>query len=189
MRIAEGQLRRIIREELLEVTRTTSLRSGNINYDEFTLWQKSKADEVDPDARERVSDMEIQWADSGSMARVIAYREGKPIGFVVLNRFEDGHSISTLGLISAAQGGGIAAMIYDYIIGRTRLYSDVHQTPEARRLWVKLSRKYEVMGWDAGRTFKVEPNKDGTEMVTVGDGPPVYSDDEGSETRLVIPRS
>lgn len=187
MRITEALLRQIIRHTLLEITRTGSLKSGSIDYDEFTRWQKEKADEIDPNTREAQGELEFQWADSGSGVRVILYRQGEPIGFVVLNRFRDGHSISTLGLTSAARGGGLASKLYDYIIGKTRLYSDVHQTPEARRLWLRLAERYPVRAIVGEEMFPVVPNAEGTELVAAGeDGHPVYSDDEGSEARLFI---
>ena len=193
MKITESKLRQIIREEilqegLLEITRTPSLESGSIDYDDFTRWQKGKADEVDCESRERVGDLEIQWADGGETVRVIPYRGDDPIGFVVMNRFADGHSISTLGLASAARGGGVAGKLYDYIISRTRLYSDVHQTPQARTLWLKLSERHTVMGWQNGRTFEVVPSREGTELKSADGDHKLYSDEEGSETRLVIGR-
>lgn len=187
MRITEAQLRTVIRSMLVEITRTGSLQSGTIDYDEFTRWQKEKADEIDPNTREQINDLEFQWADGGNSVRVILYREGSPIGFVVLNRFRDGHSISTLGLTSAARGGGLANKLYDYIIGKTRLYSDIHQTPEARRLWLRLADRYPVSAIVGDQIFQVVPNQEGTELVAAHDSEhSVYSDEEGSETRLFV---
>jgi hypothetical protein len=38
--------------------------------------------------------------------------------------------------------------MYDYIISKVKLYSDKMQTPEARKLWVKLASKYKVQGYN-----------------------------------------
>jgi len=124
--------------------------------------------------------------------RVILYRAGSetPIGFVVLNRFRDGHSISSLGLTSDARGGGLAGKLYDYIISKTRLYSDIHQTPEARRLWLRLAGltdRYTVRAIAGDQIFQVVPNQEGTELVAAHDSErSVYSDEEGDEIRLFV---
>lgn len=174
---------------LVEITRTGSLKTGSIDYDEFAHWQKEKADAVKSSVKEQQGELVFQWADNGDQVRVILYNAESetPIGFVVLNRFRDGHSISTLGLTSAARGGGLAGKLYDYIIGKTRLYSDVHQTPEARRLWLRLAARYPVRAIVGDQIFEVVPNQEGTELVAAAhEEHTVYSDEEGSEARLFV---
>ena len=37
--------------------------------------------------------------------------------------------------------------MYDKIIALGKFYSDLYQTPQARKMWIKLFSKYKVMGY------------------------------------------
>jgi len=53
MQITEAQLRTVIRSMLIEITRTGSLKTSNIDYDDFTRWQKEKADAATSSVKEQ----------------------------------------------------------------------------------------------------------------------------------------
>lgn len=187
MKIQLKNLRSLIRETLLEITRTQTLTNGNVDYDEFVNWAKGKADEISPGKDfEKFGDLSFQWADGGEDVKIIAYKDDQPIGYVSIEPFQDGHKINTLGLKPSARGGGIAGKIYDYIISKTNLYSDQHQTPEARKLWMRLFDRYKMLGFDikSGETFEVK--KSNGELMSMDPNYELYSDDEDSQTCLVI---
>jgi len=146
---------------LKEVKRTTSLVGGKIDYNQFVDWAKSEADKITKSI-DNFSGLGFQWAENNEGVKLIIYKDESPIGYVGLNKFNDGYKISTLGVKDSARGLGVATKAYDFIINKNILYSDKMQTPEARKLWVKLFNKYKVMGYNKkdNKYFEVEPTDD-----------------------------
>jgi len=130
-----------------EIQRTDSLIGGKINYNQFVDWAKGEADKI-TNKKDKHSGLEFQWAENSDGVKVIVYENNIPLGYIGLEKFEDGYKISTLGVKDEARGKGLATKMYDYIISKVKLYSDKMQTPEARKLWVKLASKYKVQGYN-----------------------------------------
>ena len=182
----------MVRSVVAEITRTTSLVGGNIDYNEFVDWARGRADAVvsrSEEKLEKAGDLEYKWVDEPEGdTKVIAFRGGEAIGYVGLSKYLGGYKIITLGLKPAARGGGVAMKIYGYLIGKTKLYSDVHQTPEARRLWMRLSDLYDMKGYDprTRKMFDVEKDEGKGELVSLDPDIELYSDEEGSDVCLVV---
>lgn len=141
-----------------EIKRTTSLVGSKIDYNQFVDWAKGEADKITTSI-DNFSNLGFQWAENNDGVKLIIYKDESPIGYVGLNKFANGYKISTLGVKDSARGLGVATKAYDYIVNKTILYSDKMQTPEARKLWVKLFNKYKVMGYNKkdNKYFEVEP--------------------------------
>jgi hypothetical protein len=75
-----------------------------------------------------------------------------------LKPFNDGYSVATVGVKPAYRNNGIAMIMYNIVIDRVILYSDSSQTPQARKLWSKLYKTYNVVGYSNidNTTFKVK---------------------------------
>lgn len=161
---------------LNEITNSTSLTQSNINYDEFINWAKSEADKI-TQHKEKFQNLEFQWAETNNV-KIIAYENNQPLGYVGLEKFEDGYKINTLGVKPQARGKNIASTMYDYIIKKTKLYSDKMQTPEAKKLWIKLSQKYNVKGFNqtSRKIFDVSPQNN--ELVSIDPNFTLYSNEE-----------
>ena len=144
-----------------EIQRTTSLIGGKTNYNQFVDWAKGEADKI-TNKKDKFSGLEFQWAENSDGVKVIVYENDIPLGYIGLEKFEDGYKISTLGVKDEARGKGLATKMYDYVISKTKLYSDKMQTPEARKLWIKLASKYNVQGYNKKdkQTFEIRINGD-----------------------------
>jgi len=162
---------------LNEIKNSTSLVQSTIDYNQFIDWAKSEADKISQN-KEKFSNLEFQWAESPDNVKIIAYENNQPLGYVGLEKFEDGYKIMTLGVKPQARGKGLASIMYDYILTKTKLYSDVMQTPEAKKLWLKLSNKYNVQGYNktSKKTFKVIPQDN--ELKSSSPSFTLYSDQE-----------
>lgn len=136
-----------IRKFINEIKRSASLIDGEIDYNEFVDWAKGEADKI-TNSIDNFYGLGFQWAENSNGVKLIIYKDESPIAYVGLNKFVDGYKISTLGVKDIARGLGVATKVYDYIINKTTLYSDKMQTPEARKLWVKLFNKYKVIGYN-----------------------------------------
>jgi len=169
---------------LKEIERTTSLVGGNIDYDQFIDWAKEEADKVNP-KKTTQSGLEFQWAEDSNGVKVIVYEKNIPLGYIGLEKFEDGYKINTLGVKDIARGKGLAIKMYDYIISKVKLYSDKMQTPEARKLWVKLATKYKLQGYNKKdkQNFDVTPEND--ELKSTNPKYELYSDKK-NDNYLVI---
>ncbi len=167
-----------------EIIRTTSLVGGEINYNQFIDWAKDEADKITKSI-DNFSGLGFQWAENNDGVKIIVYKDNEPVGYVGLNKFNDGYKISTLGVKDKARGLGIATKAYDYIINKTILYSDKMQTPEARKLWVKLFNKYKILGYNQTNNeyFDIEPNND--ELISINPKYELYSNKE-NKNYLVI---
>jgi hypothetical protein len=158
-----------------EIERSTSLIGGNIDYNQFVDWAKGEADKI-TNKKESFSNLEFQWAENPDGVKVIVYEKNIPLGYIGLEKFEDGYKINTLGVKDAARGKGLATKMYDYIISKTKLYSDKMQTPEARKLWIKLASKHNVKGYDKStkKIFDIKPEND--ELKSLDPNFELYSD-------------
>jgi ribosomal protein S18 acetylase RimI-like enzyme len=171
---------------LKEIQSNPSLINSNIDYNQFVDWAKSEADKISKN-REKFSKFEFQWAESTNDVKIIAYENNFPIGYVALEKFEDGYKISTLGVKPAARGKGLASTIYDYILTKTKLYSDKMQTPEAKKLWLKLYNKYKVLGFNQTlkTTFPVIPQNN--ELTSADPKFILYSNKENDNFLVISP--
>ena len=167
-----------------EIERSTSLIGGNIDYNQFVDWAKGEADKI-TNKKESFANLEFQWAENPDGVKVIVYEKNIPLGYIGLEKFEDGYKINTLGVKDAARGKGLATKMYDYIISKTKLYSDKMQTPEARKLWIKLASKHNVKGYDKStkKIFDIKPEND--ELKSLDPNFELYSDKKNN-TYLVI---
>lgn len=167
-----------------EIKRTTSLVGGKIDYNQFIDWAKDEADKITKSI-DNFSGLGFQWAENSSGVKLIIYKDNEPLGYVGLNKFNDGYKISTLGVKDKARGLGIATKAYYYIINKTILYSDKMQTPEARKLWVKLFTKYKILGYNQKNNeyFEIKPNND--ELISINPKYELYSNKE-NKNYLVI---
>jgi GNAT superfamily N-acetyltransferase len=167
-----------------EIKTSTSLIKSTHDYDKFIDWAKSEADKITQN-KEKFSNYEFQWSESPNNVKLITYEKGEPLGYVGLEKFEDGYKVMTLGVKPQARGKGLASVMYDYIISKTKLYSDEMQTPEAKILWLKLSKKYNVKGYNKTfkKTFEVIPQ--GNELVSLDPSFTLYSD-EINDNFLVV---
>jgi hypothetical protein len=167
-----------------EIERSTSLIGGNIDYNQFVDWAKGEADKI-TNKKESFANLEFQWAENPGGVKVIVYEKNIPLGYIGLEKFEDGYKINTLGVKDAARGKGLATKMYDYIISKTKLYSDKIQTPEARKLWIKLASKHNVKGYDKStkKIFDIKPEND--ELKSLDPNFELYSDKKNN-TYLVI---
>lgn len=162
---------------LNEIKNSTSLLNSSIDYNQFIDWAKSEADKITQE-KEKFQNFDFQWAESPDNVKIIAYENNQPIGYVGLERFEDGYKINTLGVKPQARGKGLAPIMYDYILSKTKLYSDIMQTPEAKKLWLKLANKYNVQGYNKSskQIFPVKPQ--GIELASTNPNFMLYSDNE-----------
>lgn len=169
---------------LKEIERSTSLIGGNIDYNQFVDWAKGEADKI-TNKKETFANLEFQWAETSNGVKVIVYEKNTPLGYIGLEKFEDGYKINTLGVKDKARGKGLATKMYDYVISKTKLYSDKMQTPEARKLWVKLASKYNVKGYDKNtkKIFDLKP--EGNELKSLDSNFELYSDKKNN-SYLVI---
>ena len=149
------------------------------------------------DTRERRGDIEFQWASGAEDTAIIVYdlkdvesksekdQSAPVIGYISIEPFHDGHSIGVIQLKKSAQGRGVGQLAYDYIIERTKLYSGKNQTPEARKLWLKLFDRYNVVGYDieTRKTFKVK--KGNGELESQDPNYELYTNEEDSSTCLL----
>lgn len=175
-------------KNLQEIERTTSLIGGNIDYNQFVDWAKSEADKI-TNKKESFANLEFQWAENSDGVKVIVYEKNVPLGYIGLGKFEDGYKINTLGVKDAARRKGLATKIYDYIISKTKLYSDKMQTPEARKLWVKLASKYNVKGYDKNtkKVFDVKPENG--ELKSVDPNFELYTNKVNSNYLVISPEA
>jgi GNAT superfamily N-acetyltransferase len=183
MRTLRETLNYLLREDIEEIRRSGS---HTAKYNEFIDWAKSEADKISTD-RVSFQGFEFQWAESDHV-KLIVYLNGETVGYVALEKFLDGYKIDALGVKPAVRGAGIAMKAYGYILTRTKLYSDKLQSPEARKLWVRLSKVYDVKGIDikTKQTFDIEPNNKGHELRPVDNSNNLYSRKKAGDIHLVI---
>ena len=162
---------------LHEIKNSTSLLKSNIDYNKFIDWAKSEADKITQN-KEKFSNFEFKWAETPDNVKLIVYENNIPLGYVGLEKFEDGYKINTLGVKPEARGKGLASVMYDFILSKTKLYSDVMQTPEAKKLWIKLSNKYKVLGYNQSSKQKFDVKLQGNELASTDPKFILYSNEE-----------
>ena len=182
--VSLDEIRKNVRETLGEIQKTNSLVGGKINYNEFVDWAKGEADKISKKI-DKFSDLEFQWAEDSNGVKLIVYKDGVPLGYVGLEKFNDGYKISTLGVKDEARGVGIATKAYDYLISKIKLYSDKMQTPEARNLWIKLASKYNVKGYNKKDNAYFDVESNGSELISKNPKYELYSD-KSNDNFLVI---
>ena len=101
-------------------------------------------------------------------------------GFVSLYEFETSkYQISNLEIKPEFRKLGIAQKTYEYILSKTKeIYSDAYQTPEAKKLWLRMFSKYKIQGYDtkANIYFEVKPSENEDELVSNDPKYTLYSD-------------
>jgi ribosomal protein S18 acetylase RimI-like enzyme len=162
---------------LKEIKNNSSLLQSSINYDQFIDWAKSEADKINLN-REKFLNFDFQWSEGPDGVKVIVYDKNNATGYVGLEKFEDGYKISTLGVKPQARGKGLASIMYDYVLSKTKLYSDKMQTPEAKSLWVKLANKYKVKGYNQSSKQNFDVINKNNELVSNNSNYILYSDEE-----------
>ena len=179
-----------------EIKRNSSLiGKGKISYEKFVDWAKQEADKITT-KKEKYLDLEFQWAEtqtkyvrnikSNESVKVIVYKDNLAVGYIGLENFKDGHKVSTLGVKEQVRGMGIATKMYDYVISKTKLYSDVMQTPEARKLWLKLSQKYKVQGFNLKDNIYFGIEDKGNELISTNPKYELYSDKKYKNYLVVL---
>jgi hypothetical protein len=168
-----------------EIKRTTSLVDGKVDYNQFVDWAKTEADKITK-LIDKFSGLGFQWAENSEGVKLIIYNDDLPVGYVGLNKFNNGYKISTLGVKDSARGLGVSTKAYEYIIKNHTLYSDKMQTPEAMKLWINLYRKHKIMGYNQKNNeyFDVKPN--GNELVSTNPKYELYSNKENKNYLVIL---
>ena len=111
--------------------------------------------------------------------RMVAYIAGEPAGYMYIAPILQGYKVNTVQVSEDFRRGGVsdpgygvASRMYKHVIDKYQLYSGDSQTPEARRLWVGLNRKYpgkiEAVNVSTGEIYQVKPSADMSELEIVG---------------------
>lgn len=104
---------------------------------------------------------------AGNDTGIIMVKDNEPICIASVIIFENGVKMTSIGIKPKFRGQNIASIMYDFIIHKYKiLYSDMYQSPESRKAWLKLSKKYNVNGYNIStkELFDVSPNEDNTEL-------------------------
>jgi hypothetical protein len=173
MKITRQQLRHLINE----IVRRSSL-AQNPNYSSKSMVMDVGHARMKqgPTGQTEFEFIEQPEADG---IRMVAYVTGKPAGYMYLAPILQGYKVNTVQVSEdyrrggvADPGFGVASRMYQHVISKYQLYSGDSQTPEARRLWVSLHRKYpgriEAVDTASGETYQVMVAPDGTELEIVG---------------------
>lgn len=110
-----------------------------------------------------------------------------PLSYAWLKPFKDGYTIKTIGVKKQFQGRGLGSTMYDKIVSLGKFYSDLDQTPQARKIWAKLFSKYNVMGYSDkdNKYFKVRLR--GNELESADPNYVLYTHNRDENTnRLVV---
>jgi len=182
MKLSRSQLRYLISE----IVRRTSL-SQNPNYS-----SKSMVDGVGHGKMKQgptgQTGFEIVEQSEPDGIRMVAYVDGGPGGYMYLSPILQGYKVNTVQVSEDYRRGGssdpgfsVASRMYAHVIGKYQLYSGDSQTPEARRLWLGLNRKYpgriEAVDITTGETYQVMPAPDNTEL-EIASSFSIWTDDE-----------
>ena len=177
------KLKNIISKDVNEIQSTPS---GISNANDETVFLKrinnAKRD-ADKESQkvDTYMDLNFQFArDNASDTNVIIYKDGEVAGFVSLYEFETSkYQISNLAIKPEFRKLGIAQKTYEYILSKTKeIYSDAYQTPEAKKLWLRMFSKYKIQGYDtkANIYFEVKPSENEDELVSNDPKYTLYSD-------------
>lgn len=170
---------------LLEIM-SSDVISKNVDYNKF-IDSEWKQVQNKPKEQRAYGQYICNWVTYGVRgAKLFVCLDNTPLGYLWVQRFKDGYSVKTVGVKQIARGTGVSNILYDMAVSKTKLYSDKDQSPQARKLWGKLYKKYNVMGYsDVGnKTFKVQLN--GAELQSADPKYVLYTDQQEQSTRLVI---
>jgi GNAT superfamily N-acetyltransferase len=168
-----------------EIQRIDKIPEEEFSYVKFV--DKASADaEKKPGKKEEFEGLQLMWSEAKSIVRIIAYEDNKPMGYLALKKFKDAYKVYTIGVKPEARGKGIASILYDYAISKTKLYSDTMETPAMRKLWTKIYRKYDISGLDLETGKKFEIDVDGDELKSLDPDINLYSDNEDKRYFLVV---
>jgi len=169
MKITRQRLRHLISE----ISRRSSL-AQNPNYSSKSMVTDMGHDRMKQDPTGQ-TDFEIIEQPETDGIRIVAYVAGDPAGYMYLAPILQGYKVNTVQVSEdhrrggvADPGYGVASRMYAHVIDTYQLYSGDSQTPEARRLWVSLHRKYpgriEAVNTASGETYQVISTPDSTEL-------------------------
>ncbi len=103
----------------------------------------------------------------GDEIGIVVCKYKTPFGLASISEFENGVKMNGIGIKPKFRGQSMSLILYDFIIHKYKiLYSDMYQSPESRKSWLKLSKKYNVKGYNITnrKLFDVSPNEDNTEL-------------------------
>lgn len=174
--------------KIKEIQRIDKIPEDKFSYIKF-VDKAAKDAEKKPGSIEEHDGFDMMWAETPNIVRIIAYEDKRPLGYLALKKFKDGHKVYTIGVKPEGRGKGIASALYDYAISKTKLYSDTMETPAMRKLWTKIYNKYNIKGIDieTGEIFDVESG--GEELKAVNPDINLYLDDEDKRYYLVVQES
>ena len=174
--------------KIKEIQRIDKIPEDKFSYIKF-VDKAAKDAEKKPGKLELYDGLNIMWAETSNIVRIIAYMDKKPAGYLALKKFKDAYKVYTIGVKPEFRGKGIASTLYDYAISKTKLYSDTMETPAMRKLWTQIFDNYDIKGIDieTGETFDIE--YDSNELKAVDPDIDLYSNDEDKRYYLVVQQS
>ena len=182
MKITRQQLRKLINE----IVRRSSL-TQNPNYSSKSMVMDVGHKRMRQDPTGASFEI-IEQVEEEAGIRMVAYVNGNPAGYMALRPILQGYKVMTVHVSEDYRRGGtldprygIASRMYRHVIDTYQLYSGDSQTPEARRLWVGLHRKYpdriEAVDVSSGETYQVTTSPDKSELEIVGSFS-IWTDDD-----------
>ena len=171
MKITRKRLRQLIQE----IARRSSLSdSGNYNADSFVKWADSKMKSASKSSLLGQGFEIVEQSESDGI-RIVSYFNGEPCGYMFLSHILAGYKVATVSVSELfRQGGskdpqfGIASKMYEHAIQNYQIYSGDSQTTEARRMYVRLFKKYpgcmEGVNVNTGEIFPLKIADDGSEL-------------------------
>jgi hypothetical protein len=152
---------------LYEITRITPINDNSIKFINMAAHEANSTKcEITKEFKDGYC---FLWSARKEKIKVILYKSTNledPIGYVGLMRYKEGYRVITLAIKEAYRNKNLSIILYEYIISKTILYSDIVQTIGARKLWVKLSQKYKIVGYNIPHDiyYDVSPSIEGTEL-------------------------
>lgn len=185
------KLKNIISKDIDEIAPTPSgvLQS----HDEDVFLRRINIAKRDADKESQkmdtYMDLNFQFArDNASDTNVIIYKDGEVVGFVGLYEFESSkYQINNLAIKPKFRKLGIAQKTYEYILSKTKeIYSDVYQTPEAKKLWLRMFSKYKIQGYDTKNNVYFEVKPSDNELVSNDPKYRLYSDKHDISSIILV---
>mgnify|MGYP003347193691 CR=1 FL=1 len=102
-------------KKIKEIQRIDKIPEDKFSYIKFV--DKAAADAAKkPGNVENYDGLDIMWAETKNLVRIIAYMDKKPAGYLALKKFKDAYKVYTIGVKPEFRGKGIASTLYDYAI-------------------------------------------------------------------------
>lgn len=103
-------------------------------------------------------------------------KDEKPVGRLSLKYLYDppgSHEMKMISVAPDARGSGLSLIMYDYALSLGPLLSDSHQTPDGKKMWVKMfenPNKYKVTAYDleSHKEYSVAKAADGGNLMALG---------------------